>query len=230
MDDKYPIIGILGWKVGDEIFGVTSPYYQYASYFGRPRIISIEEDVDDRINLLILPGGADVNPERYGQSPKWNTSKSDLIKEFFDVHILPKYIEKGIPIFGICRGIQTLAVHFGGILVQQMYHKTNSSDDRSELIHQIELVPSTFKTEYESTYSSKNKIFVNSMHHQCVSAKDLPKDLEILAMYAGKDAKPSIEVLRHKTLPIYGVQYHPEELIIDSVGDFIMKKLLKITK
>jgi len=223
-EEKLPVIGIPGSKVGDDFFGSSIAYIRYIAKFGIPRIISLEEEMDDRIDLLVLSGGADVNPLRYGQQPQLYTSRPDPFKEFFDVYILPQYIKNRTPIFGICRGIQTLAVHFGAQLVQHMVHPY-SGDDRSGATHAIELLPGDFKNSFEIR-CGKKKISVNSLHHQCVSSTNFPKDLEMLGIYPSK-TNSSIEVIRHRTLPIYGVQYHPEELYNDPLGDFIVTELLR---
>ena len=224
MNKKIPIIGIPGSKVGDDYFGGTLAYLKYMSFFGIPRIITLEEEVDDRIDLLIIPGGADVDPQRYNQKPGYYTSRPDPMKEWFDTQVLPQYIKLGIPVFGICRGIQTIAVLFGAQLVQHMYHHTNEKN-RGDTVHSLELLQTSFKDEYEATYGKK-KIQVNSLHHQCVSSENFPAELEILGIYPSKDSA-SIEVIRHRKLPIYAVQYHPEELTTDALGDFIVNKLLK---
>lgn len=215
------LIGIFGWKVTENSYGVTLPYLQFAEQYGDVKILGINRSIDPDLDLVIVPGGADVNPNRYGATPNYYTGKSDPIKEYQDTAILPEYIALEIPIFGICRGMQTLAVHFGAKLVQHMYHETNESD-RDDLVHNVEIITNDLTTKY---------LAVNSMHHQCVSSIDFPDCLEIVGVYSGKNKnvkkyKPSIEIIRHRELPIWGVQYHPEELSYDPVSDEIITKLL----
>lgn len=220
-------IGIFGWKVGENSYGCSLPYIEFASQYGNVRILTPTEPIDERIDLIIIPGGVDINPLRYGQVPYWQTSKSDPIKEYFDDYILPEYITIGTPIFGICRGIQSLAVYFGAKLVQHMYHETNDKN-RYDTVHNISL-EEPFEQEYLDFHKGNRrmlKIEVNSLHHQCVSAIDLPDELEIIGTYKGKFEVGSIEAIRHRELPIYGVQYHPEELLGDPLSDYIMNKLL----
>jgi putative glutamine amidotransferase len=229
---KRPIIGIPGWKTDENTFGVPITYLRYAMFFGTPRVLTMEEEVDHNIDLLIIPGGADVDTLRYGQVPHFYTSRPDPVKEYFDTVVMPKYIDAGIPLFGICRGVQTIAVHFGAQLVQNIIeHKTNTTD-RSDGVHSLEIMQGQFREEFmgycsKERYSSNVK--VNSLHHQCVSNRNFPECLEILAIYPHKD-HPAIEVIRHRTLPVYAVQYHPEELIIDPLGDFILNKLFSMSK
>lgn len=217
------IIGIPGWKTGDSSFGCSTPYIDYLRHYGIVRIIMPEDPMIKDIDFLVLPGGPDVDPLRYGAIPSFSTSKPDPIREYFDQIMLPEYIGAGIPIFGICRGMQSLCVHFGAVLIQDMYHET-SMQERSDLVHEILL---TVGGDQVLQLPSKLKIKVNSLHHQCVSNKGFPEELEVLGIYKGKTQySPCIEIIRHRTLPIYGVQYHPEEMGYDSISNIIIEKLL----
>jgi putative glutamine amidotransferase len=228
--ERVPIIGLPGWKVGDNSFGSTISYMYYLGHFGDVKILSLIDEVDPTIDLLVIPGGSDVDTRRYNAIPGLYTSKPDPLKEYFDTTILPKYIEHGTPIYGICRGIQSIAVLFGAKLIQHMYHETNTElQGRDDTVHEIVLTDTDFKTAFEEYH--KGKIKVNSMHHQCVSSIDFPAELEILGVYpANKGRHSSIEVIRHRTLPIYAVQYHSEELVIDPLGDFIVEFLIHKSK
>lgn len=97
-------IGIVGWGTGENSFGVSKPYLNYFKTYGEVFILGPNEEVDSTLDLLILPGGKDVNPLRYGQIPSLFTGYQEPLLEYFDVTMLPRYIEQGVPIFGICRG------------------------------------------------------------------------------------------------------------------------------
>lgn len=228
VENNTPLIGIFGWKTGENSFGASLTYLNYLNGFGDVRILTPDEPIDPVIDLIVVPGGADVDPKRYNAMPHYFTGKPDPIKEYFDTVILPQYIEAGISVLGICRGCQSIAVLFGARLVQHMFHETNDKE-RFESVHELELEPTTFRDRYRRLRGN-DKIKVNSMHHQCVSQVNFPiQTLEVIAMYKGKKA-PTIEVIKHRNLPIYGVQYHPEELIKDPLGDFIVEELLQNTK
>jgi putative glutamine amidotransferase len=150
------------------------------------------------LDLLVLPGGADVNPLRYNEPPGFYTDKPDIVKEYFDVFVLPKYIEQRTPIFGICRGAQTIAISFGCSLLQHMYHETNTSDDPYKGVHSL-LVADKSK-----------KIKVNSRHHQSIRR---PKDdslVKVIATHSNNGGH--IEAIRIQGYPIAAVQFHPEDL------------------
>lgn len=226
-DTDFPLIGIFGWKTGENSYGCTLPYLQYFNKFGITRILSPEEDIDKNIDLIVVPGGPDILATRYGSIPNLFATKADPIREYFDTDILPGYIDNGTPIFGICRGLQSIVVLFGGRLLQNMFHETND-DKRYEKVHAISLVPNDFRRDFERYYK-KSAIKVNSMHHQCMSPNHIPEDIEILGYYSGK-YENTIEVIRHKTAPIYGVQYHPEELYSDDLSDFMIRDLISRSK
>jgi len=236
LNSRIPIIGVPGWKIGENSFGCTLVYLYYLSHFGEVKILTTINEVDESLDLLVIPGGSDVDPGRYNQAPGYYNSKPDPIKEYFDTAILPKYIENGTPILGICRGAQSIAVLFKAQLIQHMYHESNTEIlGRSATVHTLTLADeSKFKSEYVKAYSDKagkiKPIKVNSMHHQCISAYNFPSNiLEIIAYYKGSNPT-SIEAFRHKTLPIYGLQYHPEELEEDPFGDYIVNLLIKQSK
>jgi putative glutamine amidotransferase len=232
---RTPVIGIPGWKVGDNSFGCTVAYMYHFQHFGDVKILPLIDEVDPSIDLLVIPGGPDVDTRRYRAIPGLLTSKPDPFKEYFDTIILPRYIEVGVPVFGICRGLQSIAVLFGARLVQHMYHETNTDlTGRDALVHDIVLNDTEFKRSFEEE-THVHRVRVNSMHHQCVSSVGLPDELEILGLYktpnkSSSIGRSSIEVIRHKTLPIIAVQYHPEELVEDPLGDFIVDILIKQSK
>jgi gamma-glutamyl-gamma-aminobutyrate hydrolase PuuD len=196
-------IGIVGWKVGDNSIGITQPYYEFFNYFGDVEILSPNHRVRN-LDLLVLPGGGDVNPVRYGQAPRLFTGNANPILEWFDVIMLPKYISKNIPIFGICRGLQTLNVHFGGTLKQHSPHE-HSTDSRDDLVHGVHQYLNLEEFGYNPNL--KKQFRVNSLHHQSIDK--LGKDLNPTAIHT-KDM--TIEGVLHKTLPIAAVQWHPEEI------------------
>lgn len=195
-------IGIPGSKTRDNYFGIPTTYYEFIEgYLGANdiRILTVGGPLFTDIDLLVLPGGADINPLRYGQVPSFATDEPDIIKEYFDVHMLPRYVAHGTPIFGICRGMQTIAVHFGYRLIQDMYHETNTSNDPYGPVHKI----------IRTDAPSGKKIDVNSRHHQSVY---VPRDdngvITVLAHH--EKITTHVEAIKIKDMPICGVQWHPE--------------------
>jgi len=233
MSVKKNKIGIVGWKTGDNSFGVTLAYLKYFSYLGDVVVLGVNDNIVEDLDLLVLPGGKDVNPLRYGQKPDLWCGDQNLWLEHFDVNILPKYIDNGTSIIGICRGLQTINTHFKGTLEQHLYnHPTSKSDERYQLVHDVLQVTAdrnsgqytTMLNHFEGT---DVKFEVNSLHHQAFDK--LGEELEVLARRSvrkqGKDYLYEIEAIRHKTLPIGAVQWHPEEIYDDFSAELI-KSLL----
>lgn len=195
-------VGIPGWLIGENSFGISLPYLEFIrNNIPSPniRILLPETPVIKNLELLILPGGADINPMRYGQMPMFTTSRPDPIKEWFDVYVLPRYIENNVPIFGICRGMQAIAVALKGSLLQDMYHETNSSDDPFEAVHEITI-----------RETPSRKVKVNSRHHQ--SVLEYPEDNPFIQVLAVHKKTEHVEAIRIKDKPIVGVQWHPEDM------------------
>lgn len=208
-------IGILSWQIGENSFGVTIPYLMWIEMFGQVRILDYKEPIDMSLDALVLPGGPDIDPRRYHDIPGRFTGKACLYREYFDRHVLPIYIENNMPIFGICRGIQTLNVHFGGTLTQHMYHET-SVKSRDELVHSIQY------NENGTRFTEE----VNSLHHQTV--KTLGKGIRPIARYYSKKRKylGAVEAIIHEQFPIAAVQYHPEELLNNNFANILFENLL----
>ena len=200
---KSKTIGIPGYKT-DISFGAGINHLEFISNFGNAKIIMPWEKYV-KVDLLYLPGGLDTAPSNYGEVPRYNTSNQDVMKEFFFRNRLKNYIEAGTPIFGVCLGMQELAVYFGSKLTQDfIYH--SQSDDRWETAHCV-----------WNPNNAKDKFEVNSHHHQGVLMSQLSDELEALYIteceepFIKSDTDWIVEAFQHKSLPIMGLQWHPEE-------------------
>lgn len=99
-------IGILAINQNhNSILEVSTTYRKYFEKFGKVQIISCLNPNVYNVDLLVLPGGADVNPVSYLAPPSPYVGSPNLAYEWFDKVMLPKYIAHKIPIFGICRGL-----------------------------------------------------------------------------------------------------------------------------
>lgn len=203
-------IGIVGWNTGENSFGATKPYLDWLSQFGDVEILTPKLGIVADLDLLILPGGADIAPQSYGAVPGYFTSNTDVMKQYFYDNNLDQYINAGIPIFGICLGFQQLCVKFGGVL-EQHWPFNYSNKNRGELVDKL-----TFNGDYP-----KGKYEVNSLHHQ--GCFELPLESMVIAR---ETSSQNIEIAKFKN-NIYGVQYHPEE-INDPFANSIIKTLLNI--
>lgn len=217
-------IGIPGWSIERKYFGVTNPYAEFINHFGTMHILSPDMEVRNDLDLLIIPGGADINPTRLSRKPSYYTGSSNPHLEYFDEHKLSTYMVNETPIIAICRGAQSIWSMFGGDIIQHNYWHTQSEHQKDEC-HEISWAKPEFETKYGKLIQK-----VNSRHHQTINGlNNVPADLEVLA-YAkeGKSIMKSIvEIYRHKTLPIYGYQAHPEDMPSDRLTPLIIKELTK---
>ena len=216
------------WSLGDLSFGVTKTYLSFIQEFGKPKMALPEDDFEP-VDAVLLPGGLDVSPSSYGEYPLFTTSSTDVFKEHFFKNKLPAYIDAGIPVFGICLGMQQLNIHFGGKLCQHLaYHEQSS--DRGKEAHEI-YTENTTAIGYKYIGKEKDKahfLKVNSHHHQAVLRSMLAPDLIPIA-YAKNWDNPQddiIEAFIHRTLPIAGIQYHSEE-IFDVLSRILFNRILK---
>lgn len=197
-------------------FGAGINNLEWLSRFGNVRIIMPWEDRVE-VDLLYLAGGADLNPACYGEIPSYKTGMQDVHKQFFMEHRLPSYIEAKVPILGVCLGMQQLAVVFGSKLTQDMpFHA--QSPERWQPAHVI----------YKIGGTKKDIVNVNSHHHQGVLKGNLGEELEPIYIALNEDKMQGgviVEMFKHKTLPIIGIQWHPEEYFDDVANDAITNLL-----
>ena len=149
-------------------------------------------------DCLLLPGGGDLEPWRYGQA---NTASHSLdpAQDALEWKLLEHFVSRKLPVLGVCRGMQTINVFFGGDLIQDWPgHSAVNGRDR---LHAVTAAPSVLRTLYGE------RCVVNSSHHQIVGG--LGDGLETV-QWADDGA---VEALRHRILPVWGVQWHPERLL-----------------
>jgi len=209
-------IALPGWSTGEGSWGATKPYLEFLSKFGQVELVTPREGLVPDIDLLVLPGGMDMDAFCYNEVPSFFSGNIDKDKHYFYKQNLKLYIEAGVPIFGICLGMQALNVAFDGKLMQHGHFPYTERPERKELLK------FTLPEEDKDLLSNPHAYKVNSMHHQAVTLATLSNELISLATSEFNN----VEVLKHKTLPIYGVQYHPEE-IYDELSINIIRKLLK---
>ena len=148
-------------------------------------------------NALLLPGGGDMEPWRYGQA---STAARGLEPErdTAELMLLEYFTAAGKPVLGICRGIQVINVFFGGTLHQDIPH--HGAVNGADSFHMVHTVRSPLLEVCGPA------CLVNSAHHQAVDT--LGRDLR--AIQWAEDG--TVEAVCHECLPVWGVQWHPERL------------------
>jgi putative glutamine amidotransferase len=153
---------------------------------------------------VLLPGSpADINPQRYGQSPLPQTAQSDALREAADELLLQDAFNLHKPLLAVCYGHQSMNVWKGGSLVQDVGKEVDHTPGRSiEKAHKVLLLAGA---EHLQAAFGEEVPYVNSSHHQAVS---LPGDGLRLAAYVAEDGV--IEAVEGEEGFVVGVQWHPE--------------------
>ena len=175
---------------------------------GVPMVLPPVDDAEVLINMLegidglVLTGGADYNPLWYGEQPEKELHTINSTRDLPELLLTRLAFNRQIPILGICRGVQTMAIALGGNLVQDLKTTLKHSQDapRSEATHSVTI------TEGSTLYGLYGQeTFVNSFHHQAV--KDCGSHLHVVAT-APDGVIEAVESTEQKAL--MGVQWHPE--------------------
>lgn len=152
----------------------------------------------DASDGLLLTGGRDVAPRRYGEQTSPECGKLDLWRDELEWALIDAFIQQKKPIFGICRGLQMINTFFGGTLYQDL--ATASFPEHRNSVHAVQVVKDSLLDQlYGRSFT------VNSFHHQAV--QKIGKGLSVIA-----DSDGVVEGIKHQTLPIFAVQWHPERM------------------
>ena len=169
----------------------------------------------ESVDALLLCGGEDVDPARYGAAPSPLLGKVNLKRDAWEFLLLDEAVKRRLPVVGICRGCQVINVYFGGTLWQDLPSERPSEIvHRSKELHAIRIEPGSRLAGCLGSESLQ----VNTAHHQAV--KDLAPGFRATAF--APDGV--VEAIESETLPIAGVQFHPEKLLVNK-GRSEFKKL-----
>jgi len=184
---------------------------------GEPRVLDPlgdrPEQVVREIAGLLLTGGVDVDPARYGEEREATVVNVEADRDAFEFAVLQAAREAVIPVFGICRGLQVMNVAFGGSLFQDI-----AAQMAGILEHTVPTPPCSIAHEVWVSKGSRlwtlmqekmvdaDTCSVNSRHHQAV--KRLAPGFEVTAT-APDGVIEAIECANGATFCL-GVQWHPE--------------------
>lgn len=145
-----------------------------------------------RCDGLLLAGGGDIHPARYGQACACDFLSIDPVRDAEEQELFHAFYARGKPILGICRGMQAMNVFLGGTLRQH-------TEGHASCCHAIRC------TDWLAEQIGAS-CAVNSYHHQVI---DRIADGLTAAAYAPDGA---VEALTHVSAPLLGVQWHPERM------------------
>ncbi len=214
----HPIIGISGsHNIADRQLFVRENYMQSVLRAGGiPVLLPEIEDKETAAQILahldglLLAGGGDILPSRYGEETLPACGEADEQRDVFELLMIPMAISQKMPIFGICRGIQVLNVAMGGTLIQDIESQKGiptgvhqQKPPYGEPVHAVHFEQGSLFEQITGTKSMQT----NSMHHQAV--KDIAPGLQV----DGQADDGMIEAVSAIGNPrIFAVQFHPEYL------------------
>jgi len=168
-----------------------------------------------QIDGLLLTGGGDVAPARYGEAPHPSVVDVDLVRDEFEIALIAEARKRKMPIFAICRGVQVLNVACGGTLVQDiptqvkgaLEHKLAVPPHQAyALAHEVWLDKDTLLARLmRERLSDADSCDVNSRHHQAIK--------QVASGFEASATAPDgvIEAIEDSSSRFcLGVQWHPE--------------------
>jgi putative glutamine amidotransferase len=161
----------------------------------------------DRVDGLLLTGGADVDPSSYGASPHPETGVVWPERDRFEIALIRRAIEREMPVLGACRGMQILNVALGGTLHQHLPEVIGTDRHRHTpgvfADHEVTLEPGSLA----ARAAGGDRLLVKSHHHQGIA--ELGRGLVATGW------SPDDRLIEAVELPgepyVLGVLWHPEE-------------------
>lgn len=155
------------------------------------------------VDGLVITGGGDVDPARYGQRADPSVGGVDPERDDWEIALV---LAATIPVLGVCRGAQVLNVAAGGTLVQDLplrsiEHRAGATPD--EEVHVVDLAPGSRL----AAILGVERIRVNTLHHQSVDR------IGTGLVECGRADDGVIEAVESVDAPVLGVQWHPELLM-----------------
>ncbi|MEM8706745.1 MAG: gamma-glutamyl-gamma-aminobutyrate hydrolase family protein [Actinomycetota bacterium] len=212
-----PLIGIVGRRRAGGTIGMPTLHEHAAIdlYFadyargvseagGLAMFVPVDADpaaVVERVDGLILTGGADLDPVTYGRAAISEKLRFEPERDQLELDLLGLAAETDTAVLGICRGLQLANVHGGGTLHQHVPEHAHFDKDRTELIHDVTFEPGSLLA---GLYG--DRLAVNSLHHQ--TADTIGEGYRV----TGRAPDGTVEGLEHESSPVVAVQWHPEML------------------
>lgn len=209
-----PVIGIAAyleqarWNIWDTRAAIIHESYLrgVSANGGRPVVVppdTVDADILDRLDGLLLPGGVDIDPALSGQARHPETDRPQPQRDAAEQLLLRGALERDLPVLGICRGLQLLTLEYGGILHQHLPdvlgHTGHCPTEGVFGEHRMEFAAGSLLAE---VYGPRTR--VNSHHHQGI---DDPGSLRVTGRSDDGLAEAAEDPSRRF---VVGVQWHPE--------------------
>ena len=199
-------IGVTRWE---DIPGERSQWYWQRVREAGAEVVDLggPESSVAELDGLVLTGGLDVEPERYGEERHPKVKHTDGRRDDFELAALRAALAADLPVLAVCRGHQLLNVALGGRLLQHIEGNAHRADFKAEGIpsswHTVRLEPGS----RVRAVLGADEIEVNSRHHQAVLPELLAPGADATA-FSPDGLVEAIESSAHRW--VLGVQWHPE--------------------
>jgi putative glutamine amidotransferase len=215
-----PVIGICAvrersrWAFWDQTAHLVADTYVAPLQRAGAVVVLLPVDVSgpheliDRIDGLLLIGGADLDPTSYGALAEPGTETTYRDRDTFEIAMLRGAIDAGVPVLGICRGMQILNVALGGTLEQNLvdaagnhpHRRLKGTFEGNE--HEVILEPGSL-----AARAVGEEVHIGRCHHH-QAVKDIGDGLVVTGRAAGEDVIEALEAADGRW--VLGVQWHPE--------------------
>jgi putative glutamine amidotransferase len=166
------------------------------------------DDALAAVDALVLSGGGDIDPARYGHPPDERADGVDASRDAWELALAAAARERGMPVLGICRGAQVVNVACGGTLVVDLAGVTDAmhrdAERFAEVVHPVTVTPGSLAARVLGC----TELGVNTLHHQAV---DRVGEGLVVVGTAEDGMVEAIEA--DDGAPVLGVQWHPELLV-----------------
>lgn len=189
---------------------------------GKPLRLSPSRPLPDHLDGLIIGGGDDIQAHLYGGEVQLDV-RLDPARDALELNLLDRFIPKGTPVLGICRGAQLINVHLGGTLDPDIYTTHEGLKRRRTVLPRktVDIVGASQLHQLLGVTWCR----VNSLHHQAVNKAG--KGINIVAR--DRDGLvQGIESTEHTFL--IGVQWHPEWLVFNRPQQRLINALVEAAK
>ncbi len=181
----------------------TANYVRYIQAANITPVVTLNVEEVSGCDALMLPGGGDITPAFFGEK-NHGSCNIDTELDIRQLLALDLALKSGQPVLGICKGMQIINVGLGGKIIQDL-EPSASERHRYEGGDKYHTSVIACGSWLDSLYG--RKACVNSAHHQALGS--LGRGLEIVQSCP---LDGCIEGIAHKTLPVIGVQWHPERI------------------
>ena len=187
-----------------------------------PQLLDAVEPVVDAVDAVVLAPGRDIEPVRYGQEPHALLAATEPQRDAFELALVVAALDRGLPVLGMCRGVQLLNVALGGTLVQDVSlvaegHPSDPGWARWKEVeaasvaglpvpphprHEISIAPGSVLASALGTTT----IEVSSFHHQAIDR--VGSGLSVVARSADDGLPEAVELPGR---PVLAVQWELQE-------------------